>query len=209
MPAQHADPIAHEKAVLRRRFRAFRAGLDEAEYRARSMAVVAQARTVPELQRAETVHVYWPLVRRREIDVRPLIGWLQAAGKQIVLPVVDTATDAPRLRHARFETAATLHPNQWGVHEPIGGQSVPLETLDAVVVPALGAGRNGHRVGYGKGYYDAFLHALAVPTVGLVFAACLVDQAPAAPHDVPLDILITEDEIIRVGQGVTSSPPPP
>ena len=73
------------------------------------------------------------------------------------------------------------------------------------MVPALGAGRNGHRLGYGKGYYDAFLREVDAPTICPVFAACLLDHAPAEPHDVALDILITEDEIIRPLKGVTSS----
>ncbi len=196
--------VRQEKADLRGRFRAIRAGFSEAQYAARSAKVVAQIKTLPELQRAETVHLYWPLLRSREIDIRPLIAWLQASGKQIVLPVVDSFTGTPRLRHVRFETPETLRPNRWGIHEPTGGKSVPVETIDAVVVPALGAGRNGHRLGYGKGYYDAFLRTLEASTICPVFTACLIDHAPAETHDAPLDILITEDEIIRPTRGVTS-----
>ena len=191
------DLARREKAALRRRFRAYRAGLSDADYAALSAAVVARLKTLPELLQAQTVHIYWPLLPGREIDVRPLIAWLQVSGKQIVLPVVDSFTDTPRLRHVRFETTTALRPNRWGIHEPIDGTCVPVERIDAVVVPALGAGRNGHRLGYGKGYYDAFLQKLDAPTLCPVFAACLIDQAPAEPHDVPLDILITEDEIFR------------
>ena len=196
--------IRQEKADLRRRFRATRAGFSDAEYAARSAQVVARARTLLELHQAETVHAYWPLVQRREVDIRPLIAWLQASGKQIVLPVVDSFTGTPRLRHVRFETPEALRPNRWGIDEPTDGKSVPVERIDAVIVPALGAGRNGHRLGFGKGYYDAFLRPLKATTVCPVFAACLIDHAPAETHDAPLDILLTEDEIIRPMHGVTS-----
>ena len=206
MKQQNRDAlIRRKKADLRGRFRALRAGLSDAEYAARSAKVVAQAQTLPELQQAETVHAYWPMLRSREVDIRPLIAWLQASGKQIVLPVVDSFTGAPRLRHVRFETPEALRPNRWGIHEPTGAKSVPLETIDAVVVPALGAGRNGHRLGYGKGYYDAFLGALNAATICPIFAACLIDRAPAEEHDAPLDIVITEDEIIRPLHGVPST----
>ena len=196
LPSQ--EDIARKKAAMRQQFRAFRAGLTEAEYAARSTALVARLQSIPELQRAKTVHTYWPLTRRREIDLHPLIDSWHRSGKQIVLPVVDTGSDTtePRLRHVRFDEAVALHPNRWGIHEPTGGMSVPIETIDAVVVPALGAGRNGHRLGYGKGYYDAFLRGLTVPTLCPVYADCLVEQMPAEPHDVPLTIVITEDEII-------------
>ncbi len=94
---------------MRRQFRAFRAGLSEAQYTAQSAAMVAQIRTLPELREAETVHTYWPMASRREIDLRPLIDWLHASGKQIVLPVVDSYSSTPEhpplLRHVRFETA--------------------------------------------------------------------------------------------------------
>ncbi len=201
MTLRSSEEIARGKTALRQQFRAFRTGLSEAQYTARSAALVAQIQSLPELRRAKTVHTYWPLTPRREIDLRPLIEWLHRSGKQIVLPVVDTFSStpehAPRLRHVRFEKAEALRPNRWGLHEPTGGKSVPIEDIDVVVVPALGAGRNGHRLGYGKGYYDAFLRRLAAPTLCPVYADCLVEQMPAEPHDVPLTIVITEDEIIR------------
>lgn len=201
MTERNKEELTQKKTALRQQFRAFRAELNEAEYAARSAVMVAQIQTLPELRSAKTIHTYWPLTPRREIDLRPLIAWMQQSGKQIVLPIVDTFSNAPdkapRLRHVRFEKSEALRPNRWGIHEPRGGKSVPLEAIDVVVVPALGAGRNGHRLGYGKGYYDAFLRQLAVPTLCPVYTDCLIEQMPAEAHDVPLCILITENEIIR------------
>lgn len=199
------NPIVQQKAAFRERFLAFRKALSPADHVTRSAALVARMKTLPELLGAETVHLYWPLLDRREVDLGPLIDWLQASGKQIVLPVVDTFTGAPRLRHVRFEASMTLQVNQWGIHEPLGGKSVPLEYIDVVVVPALGAGRNGHRIGYGKGYYDAFLRTIDAPTLCPIYRECLAAYIPAEAHDVALDVLITEDEIIRPRSGVTSS----
>jgi len=169
---------------------------------------VERARALPELHRAATVHTYWPLEQRCEIDVRPLIAWFQASGKQIVLPVVVTfsraASPHPRLRHVRFTGADALRPNRWGIHEPLGETSVSIEEIDAVIVPTLGAGRNGHRLGHGFGYYDEFLRQVRAPTIGLVYAACLIQTIPPAAHDVPLTILVTEEETLRPGAAVTS-----
>lgn len=190
--------IAAQKAVLRARFRAYRMGLDEADYTHRSRVITDRVLALPEIKLARTVHVYWPLTSRREVDTRPLIGALQAQGKMIVLPVIDSlASDAPRMRHVRLDDSIVLQPNRWGVGEPLGGASVPVEVIDVVAVPALGAGRNGHRIGYGAGYYDAFLRDLAAPTLGLVYSACLIEAIPAEPHDVPLAVLITEEDVIR------------
>ncbi|QXD14689.1 5-formyltetrahydrofolate cyclo-ligase [Rhodocaloribacter litoris] len=189
------------KEALRARLRALRAGLDEAAYAARSQAIIERVLALPELQHARTIHIYWPLVTRREVDTRPLIAHLQAADKQIVLPVVDTTEQPgrgrPRLRHVRFTGAGALRPNRWGIDEPVNGESVPPEALDLVIVPALGAGRNGYRLGHGYGYYDAFLAGLTVPTVCPVYDACLLETVPAEPHDVPVSVIVTEYETLR------------
>ena len=190
-----------DKEVLLSRFRAYRSALSPTAYADHSARIVARTRALPEVLQAGTVHVYWPLTRRREVDTRALIAWLHAAGKQVVLPVVASFAGAggapPRLRHLRFGPGDVLRPNRWGIEEPIGLETVPPEMLDVVVVPALGAGRNGHRLGHGHGYYDAFLREVAAPTVGLIYGACLVDAVPAAAHDVPLTVLVTEDEVVR------------
>lgn len=197
--------VAGEKAALRARFRAYREGLSAEDYAARSAAISARILALPEVAQAATVHCYWPLLERGEVDVRPVIEGLRAAGKQIVLPVVETFERGtpPRLRHVALESPEAMQTNRWAIAEPVGGKRVSIERLDVVVVPALGAGRNGHRLGHGHGYYDAFLRRVAVPTVGAVYAASLVEAVPAEPHDVPLTIIVTEDETLRPGAHVS------
>lgn len=197
------DPIdapdtgaASRKAVLRARFRAYREALPVAEVRARSAAVCARVAALPEMEAARTVHVYWPRVDRGELDTRPLIRTLQAAGRRIVLPVVVPGEGPPRLRHVLFEGEHALRPGPWGLLEPEGPDVAPGD-LDAVVVPALGADRRGHRLGHGRGFYDAFLARLTAPTVGVVYHACLVERLPVEPHDVPLSVIATERVTIR------------
>ena len=193
---------SEQKEILRNQFRSFRAQLTPEVYEERSAAIVARMQALPELRQAQTVHCYWPLVERHEIDVRPLITWLHERGLQVVLPVVQryvsrSSVELPRLRHARYDGPATLRPNRWGIHEPSAGPSVPIEDLEAVVVPALGAGRNGHRIGHGLGYYDAFLSQVAVPTLCPVFDGCLSDWVEPEAHDVRVSVIITEHETLR------------
>ena len=190
-----------DKDSLRSRFREYRTGLSEAEYERLSHEIVGRAIRLPELRRAGTVHVYWPIVAQREVDTRPLIGWLQQRRRQIILPVVLKFglpdVESPRLAHVRFPGEAALRLNQWGISEPERGESVPIHELDAVVVPALGASRNGHRVGYGLGYYDEFLARVAVPKICLAYDACVVDDVPFSEHDVSVDIVVSESNVYR------------
>ena len=197
-----ANPTATATAKqrLREQFRTARLALSDADYTARSTAICKQIATLPEIREAETVHVYWPLVERREIDTRPLIGALLAEGKSIVLPVVESFAGTPVLRHIRFDGEDRMRRNRWNILEPVGTEEVAPHDFDAVIVPAFGVGRNGHRVGHGRGFYDAFLAAVDAPKIGAVYAACFVDAVPAEPHDVPLDLVVTEREIWRAAR---------
>lgn len=189
------------KAALRERFRRYRAQLDDAAYAARSRAITEQVEALPAIAAATVIHAYWPMVVEREIDTRPLIQALLAAGKQIVLPVVlrftRDVTIEPRLEHRRLTDPSDLRPNRWGLQEPSAGERVPPEALDAVIVPALGADRRGYRIGHGYGYYDEFLRTVTAPTIGLIYDACLVDVVPAVPHDVALRLLVTESGVLH------------
>lgn len=189
------DAVVHQqKAALRQRLRQLRRAIPPDDAAARTRAIIARMQTLGVLERASTVHMYWPSAKASEIDLRTLIYWLRTRGKHIVLPIVEHSSGAPTMSHARFEGMADLRRNAWGILEPKSGQRVDPQEIDAVVVPAFGAGRNGHRIGYGKGYYDAFLQHLNAPLLCPIYADCLVDHCPAEPHDVRMDILVTEHE---------------
>lgn len=187
------------KPALRERFRTYRVGLSPGEVAAKSAAIRKQVAKLPAIHSAQTLHCYWPMVNRGEIDTRPLIRMLHERGVEIVLPVVTSFTNGtPSMTHRRYEGDEALCPNRWGLQEPIGTDAVPPDALDGIIVPAFGAGRNGHRIGHGRGYYDAFLADLGAPTIALVYDACLVDTIPAAPHDVPMSAIVTEHETFDV-----------
>ena len=187
--------VSAEKAALRRRFRALRA----ADRGAADVALVARVLALPEMATARTVLAFWPLLHRGEVDVRPLVVALQARGATVALPVV-VPGEAPRLV-ARI-AAGALVDGPWGLREPPPeAPEIPPGALDLVVVPALALGRDGSRLGYGGGYYDAFLATTPALRVGVVRHACLVDALPAEAHDGRIDIVVTEHETVRVSGG--------
>lgn len=190
-------PLVPDKGALRARSRMYRRSLDTADYERRSAAIVRRAMDLPAVVQARTVHVYWPQAADREVDTRPMADALHEAGRTVVLPVVTSfERGAPAMEHRRYEGRDALTVNRWGLSEPSGTEHVDPDALDVVVVPAFAAGRNGHRVGHGFGYYDAFLAGLNVPTVGLVYDACLVPRVPADAHDVALSTIVTETETV-------------
>lgn len=187
------------KEAWRTQFRSFRRSLSADAYRARSSLIEQRVLSLPIVTHAEVVHVYWPLQERREIDTRLIITALRRRETQVVLPVVQSFDPArPTLEHRRYQGPSALEPNRWGIPEPINTERVAPDTLDVVLVPALGADRSGQRIGHGTGYYDAFLSSVACPRIALVYEDCLVSSLPTASHDVPMTTLVTEQNVIDV-----------
>jgi 5-formyltetrahydrofolate cyclo-ligase len=71
-----------------------------------------------------------------------------------------------------------------------------------VLVPALAADRRGVRLGYGKGFYDAFLPHTRALRVVPVFDACLAASLPSEAHDEPVHVVVTETQTLRISRGL-------
>jgi 5-formyltetrahydrofolate cyclo-ligase len=199
-PTVKVSPAAAEKALLRARFAAARLAMSDEAYLAASGAICDRLAALPPVEQADTIHVYWPLVARREVDTRPLIARLAEKGRRIVMPVVAPTDSDPRaMRHVAFAGEEELRASRWGLLEPVG-EDVGLGEIDVVIVPAFGAGRNGHRIGHGRGYYDAFLARCPAIAVAAVFANCLVDYVPAEAHDIPVAAIVTERESVVISE---------
>lgn len=128
---------------------------------------------------------------RGEIDIGPGLDALAAAGWKVCLPVV-AVRDAP-LQFCYWSKGEAMVEGTLGIKVPADRrQAVP----DLVLVPLLAFDRSGHRLGYGKGYYDRTLAALKaagpVLAVGIGYAAQEVDAVPHGPYDVALDAIVTE-----------------
>jgi len=82
-----------------------------------------------------------------------------------------------------------------GVQEP-GGDKVPLGEIDVLVVPAVAVDLQGHRLGRGRGHYDATLAAFAGRSAALVFESQLVPEVPVGEHDRPVDAVCTEARLV-------------
>lgn len=191
--------VPSTKDTWRTQFRDYRRSLSLGSYRARSGLIVHRALSVPDVVHAQVVHAYWPLRDRREVDTRLLIAALRGRGADVVLPVVTSYDpDTPTLEHRRYAGPSALETNRWGIGEPVNTERVGPEDLDLVIVPALGAARDGHRLGHGTGYYDAFLQSVSCPRIALVYEACVVSSLPSAPHDVPMTTLVTEQNVIEI-----------
>ena len=90
------------------------------------------------------------------------------------------------------------------VRQPVTGKVVPLGVIDMVVIPGLAFDRKGYRVGRGRGFYDRFL--CQQDFQGARCALCFHEQlqeagVPCEPHDIPMDLIVTDREVVRCHPG--------
>ena len=85
-----------------------------------------------------------------------------------------------------------------GMPIPSTGTSTSPSDLDAVLIPAAAVDRDGNRLGWGKGFYDRFLSTVTGDPIliAVVFDSDCVDQVPTEAHDAPIDVILTESEIV-------------
>lgn len=79
------------------------------------------------------------------------------------------------------------------IEEPLGDDTADISQIELIIVPAIAYDRRGNRVGRGKGYYDRLLNTTQATKIGVGYDFQFIeDDIPAEPHDVAVDIVITE-----------------
>ncbi|MCG7360952.1 5-formyltetrahydrofolate cyclo-ligase [Roseomonas sp. ACRSG] len=189
--AFQSDPpaLAAEKAALRRAALAARAAL-RVPGAAEALAQVV-LRECPPPRRA-LVAGFWPM--GDEIDIRPLLHRLEAAGHALALPVTPARGQPLVFRRWRF--GQPLVPGRFGTSVP--PEEAETVAPEALLVPLLAFDATGLRLGYGGGYYDRTLASLpGAWALGVAFAGQQVAKVPAGTHDVPLHGIATEAGFFR------------
>lgn len=184
-----------EREALRRRLRSCREALLPDEVRAASAAVCARIARLPAFGRAARVALYSAV--RGEIDTSELHAALRARGATACYPRVAKGTGPALQFHAVAEVAA-LTPDAFQVPAPnAAAPEVALGDLALILVPAVAFDRQGFRLGYGRGYYDAALAAApAALRIGLGHAFQLVDPFPRRGDDQPVDVVVTPAGVV-------------
>lgn len=131
-----------------------------------------------------------------EVHTDGIIQSALSLGKRVVLPV--TKKEEKKLVLYELHGMNELAPGAFGIMEPPQNpaREVKPEEIDLVIVPGVSFDRRGHRIGYGMGYYDALLKKIPGRKIGLAYSLQIVGHVPEEPHDVAVDMVITEGEII-------------
>lgn len=162
----------------------------------RSLLIQRRLLETAEFQDAAAVALYSPILN--EVFTEELFRTARQMGKQVAYPRVNGG----KLEFVVTTGAEELRPGAFNVLEPTGEETIPFEALEMVVVPGVAFDQYGHRLGYGKGFYDRVLcrKEEGRVLVGLCFELQLVCVLPAEVHDVAMDLLITEERVLRMDQ---------
>ncbi|MBN1342470.1 MAG: 5-formyltetrahydrofolate cyclo-ligase [Phycisphaerae bacterium] len=186
------------KKELRQRLRKVLASIDPEELRTRSAEACHLLEEQPEFHRAEVVMLFFSLTA--EIDTTPLILRAWQDRKRVLAPKV--SWEQRRMLPIEVTSAADIHEVRMGIREPIRGVPFPVGEIDLVILPGLAFDHVGNRLGRGKGFYDRFLAHKDYRAVSCALAIeeQIVDSVPVGPHDMPIDMLVTDKEVRRFGR---------
>ncbi|MDM7920939.1 MAG: 5-formyltetrahydrofolate cyclo-ligase [Pyrinomonadaceae bacterium] len=187
------------KSELRKLYLGKRRSLSPGEVASASALIAERFFAEFDLREIRVLHTFIRIPKFNEFDTSTLYYRLWQERPDIITcsPRINSVID--ELESYAFDEHTEFVENAWGIREPAGIESVGENDIDLVVVPMLCFDQAGHRVGYGKGYYDRFL-ARCRPDcikvgVSLFPPVDAIDDIHAG--DVPLDVVITPDRNYR------------
>jgi 5-formyltetrahydrofolate cyclo-ligase len=185
-----------QKRLVRQRLLAAR-GLIGARDEA-AAAVCRRLATLPELVTGRIVAGY--AAHGSELSVDAALQQLLTEGVTVCLPWVQGVMLGLGVI---TDLEADLAPGWRGIREPrLPRRPLRPQAVDAVLVPGVGFDPLGNRLGYGGGHFDRLLGRLrrGVPLIGVAYDEQVVTQLPVAPHDRPVDVVITPSRTLRTSR---------
>jgi len=193
------------KSELRRSYLAKRQLLNIDEYEKSNAQIVAGFFQLFDLSKIKILHCFVAIERFGEIDTRPIFQrvWSKFPNVETVVPRINHGTN--ELESLRYGPDTELAFNRWQIREPVHQDRVEAAEIDIVLVPLLCFDLGGHRVGYGKGYYDRLL-ARCRPDcqkVGLSTFPPIDEITDAHKSDIRLDTCITPTNVFNFPSTIT------
>ena len=182
------------KEELGPKYKALRKLLSENDIEEMSLAVANKTLTLPIWEKTY-FHIFLPITEHHEVNTEFILHLLSGKDKEIIVSKADFSTR--NMTHFLLTDNTKIKKNEYGIPEPVDGIEVPSTKIDVVFVPLLAFDKKGHRVGYGKGFYDKFLSECKPDTIkiGLSFFEPEELIADVFESDIKLDYCVTPDSI--------------
>lgn len=174
-----------DKTELRRSIRACKRAMTAQEIEERS-ARLGQLFTASEAYRnAKTIYGYLPY--NQEVRTVPMLEQALKDGKKVAVP----KCYGDEMQFIYLEDLTQVAPGYANIPEPIADGPVAQDKTALVLMPGMAFDREGHRIGYGGGFYDKFLAAEPDhPTLALCYEFQMLPHLETEAHDIPVDYVI-------------------
>lgn len=200
------DEVTEKKDKFREICLKRRKLLAKDEHKQKSARIAEHLFETEEFKKAQTVLMY--AATKTEVQTEDCIKNILAKGKRVILPYCYPNSSQMGIAEIK-DYSADLRVGEYKMLEPVDEirNNFLKSDIQLVVCPGLGFDKNGARLGRGKGCYDAFLKELKekAPIVGFAYKCQMLNEdLPFDYHDIPMDIIITEESVKRFGQDVNS-----
>lgn len=145
------------KAELRKTYLARQKSLSSSERAQKSRDIARLFFECVDLTKINLLHCFIPIEKFNEVDTAHILGALRENSPKTRIAVPRVNFETAELESLIYTSDAKLNENKWGIREPYKSELVESGAIDMVLVPGIVFDRTGHRVGYGKGFYDRFL----------------------------------------------------
>lgn len=186
-----------DKAQLRRQLQSSLLSITSLQRNEKSRKACLNLISIPQFKNASTVMMFLSLPQ--EIDTSESILHAWQLDKTVVVPkVLWKHKHMIPVQINSLETGISTEKS--GLKNPTLGLPIAFEDIDLVVTPGLAFDRKGNRLGRGGAYYDRFFanNQLKASRCGFGFAEQLIQTIPVEDHDRPVDIVVTDEEIIYI-----------
>ena len=186
--------ITADKTFLRSHYKKKRLSLTKQEVDHLSQRVCKQLDKLS-IWRLKHYHIFISISKYNELDTSSIINKLKSEKKNIIVPKILNN----ELVHIVINDQTEFSINEYGIKEPNNGNHFIIENLDLIFIPLLAYDLEGHRVGYGKGYYDRFLKLTNKSSlkIGLSFFDPINKIQDIDDNDVKLDYCITPKQVYK------------
>ena len=182
------------KKELRLKYKTLRKQLSENELEEMSLAIANKLLKLPIWEKSY-FHIFLPITEHLEVNTEFILHLLSGKDKEIIISKSDFETR--KMTHFLLTDNTKIKKNEYNIPEPVDGIEVPPNKIEVVFVPLLAFDKKGHRVGYGKGFYDNFLSECKSETIkiGLSFFEAEESITDIFKSDIQLDFCVTPNSI--------------
>ncbi|MEN9909323.1 MAG: hypothetical protein RLZZ540_2472 [Bacteroidota bacterium] len=186
----------NNKKELRLKYKTLRKQLSENEMEEMSLAIANQLLKLPVWDK-NYFHVFLAITEHQEVDTELILHLLSGKDKEIIISKSDFETR--EMTHYLLTDNTKIKKNQYNIPEPVDGIEVPAKKIEVVFIPLLAFDKKGHRVGYGKGFYDKFLSECQAETIKIGLSFFEAEELIEDVHegDMQLNYCVTPNEIYR------------